>query len=310
MNEPINSEQCLVSSYDAKRFRVRLRQIGQWVWSTLRRLWLIFIQRGYIAIAVGVLLVKGTLEVVWGSIPQMPGKLAESALIMTVIISMFMYRQTISVIRLRALRIQDRRTAAALSPSALGVGPSPETQDAIESHWRTRKAMLWIVLSAFTLSLYLFLYQATVREANISDPITGDEIQQAVVVPPEFMRPEPIRDDIQKRIDDGLKHEALDFSLSYNGGLYAYTVPNEYPMHIYAVVVPLNALFIVFCVMLTRSLAFAFAPTIKPSNSTQESATDPPDGKSASAVEHKGSPSGSDIGVEILDTLEDFRSML
>ena len=144
---------------------------------------------------------------------------------------------------------------------------------------------------------------------NVED-MDFDEIQQAVVVPPEFMRPEPIRDDIQKRIDDGLKHEALDFSLSYNGGLYAYTVPNEYPMHIYAVVVPLNALFIVFCVMLTRSLAFAFAPTIKPSNSTQESATDPPDGKSASAVEHKGSPSGSDIGVEILDTLEDFRSML
>lgn len=309
MNEPINSEQNLVSLYDAKRLRVRLRKLGRWAWDTLRHLWWIFIRRGYIAIALGVLLVKGTLEIVWGSIPQMPGKLAESALIMTVIISMFMYRQTVSLISLRVLRMQDRRATAALSPSALGAGPSPETQDAVESHWRTRKAMLWIVLSAFILSLYLFLYQATVREANISHPTTGEEIQQAVVVPPEFMRPEPIRADIQKRIDDGLEHEALDYSLSYNGGLYAYTVLNQYPLRIYAIVVPLNALFILFCVTLTRSLAFAFAPTMKPSRAASESKAEAPNTKTASSVEHKGAPTGSDIGVEILDTLEDVKSM-
>lgn len=312
MKEPVNAEQDLVSSYDAKRFMVHLRRIGRWLWANIRQLWFIFIQRGYIAIALGVLLVKGTLEVVWGSIPQMPGKLAESALIMTVIISMFMYRQTISLIRLRVLRMNDMRAGAGLSRSARVAGPSPETQDAMESHWRARKAMTWAVLSMVTLAAYLFIYQVTVREANISHPVTGNEIQQAVVVPPEFMRPEPIRTDIQYWIDNDVGGEALDYSLSRNGGLYAYTVPNEYPMHIYAIVIPLNALFIVFCVMLTRSLAFAFAPAIKPSTAAakrNDEDADNPSEKSNSAVEHKGSPTGSDIGVEILDTLEDLKSM-
>src|SRR5690606_19083571 len=109
-------------------------------------------------------------------------------------------------------------------------------------------------------------------------------------------------------------------AMTYNGGLYAHMLPNEYPGVVYAIVLPLNILFTIFCVMLTRACGFAFAPAF----AVQEDPRDEPQQAPAGAatpgsqqVESKPGdvprqhlPSGADMGVEIADMIEDAMGFL
>lgn len=258
-----------------------IRRVAGWIRNPtlLRRV------RGYVLVAIGVLAVTRVLHVIVGAVPGLPTEFAVAVLAVTLILAMLCYRQSVAFLRWHELR--SRQTALADPGRTV---TSEATRVAGERHWRARRATLWAMLAFVMLLTYSFGVMSCVRKANLA---TGEV---PVIVP--LLLPAPAAEYVNEL--GSTSNEPIDDILSNNPGYFQDAFPNEHPAYVFATVLPLQLVYAVFCLMVTRSLAFAVAPAPEAVPVGAAGAIE------AKAAFNQPMPDGDDGLGEVLDLLNDL----
>lgn len=212
--------------------------------------------RGYVAVAVGVLVVVRILHTFVGRMPKppiVPESLSQLVLVTTVLLAMLVYRQTNAAIHRHEAETRDHlRAVRGSMVSGKGV-PSEDARIAREIHRRYQRATAWTTAASLMFALYLFGIVSVVREANIPDERTGEDFT-LVVIPPVL--PADAQAMIQRHRENG-SYEPLDDVLSDDGGYFAESFQNEHPSYVILTILPLYISSILMCTFLTRAFAYS-----------------------------------------------------
>jgi hypothetical protein len=196
---------------------------------------------GYAVVVVSTLIVTNLLRKIFGEIPGPPTQFAGAVLLVSVLLSMCVFRQTIAKIEQHAAQSSERA-----AKNNKGQETSVVLLKAQERQWRFRTATVWVAVAALVLMLYVSMMTFWVRSANDPEQETG---QTRVIVPP-ILPPET---------RDYLKHHTIDYILTHDPNHFTEKLPNEDPMYLLTAFVPLYAVYILFCVLVAKSLGYTIA---------------------------------------------------
>ena len=252
--------------------------------------------RGYLLVAIGVVGVSRFLKVIVGTVPNLPTEFANGLILVTVLLAILIYRQTWAALRRHELETRDRIQRTQPGPVERYAAPSEACRVMREMHWRFRRATAWGVTAFAVLLVYSFGLKSSVRLADIPDPVR-QTVQTRVIVP--LVLPESTR----AYIESIGGTEPIDDILTDNAAYFAQMFPNEHPEYIMATVLPLQLLYVLMCVCVTRSLAFAAAPRPEEVRKTETAAKAGVEIEPKSAKDLPDGDDGIDAALDILDDI-------